>query len=669
MSLLTVNTENGSVSSERFLETEDSTRILSYTPHGPILIQSDADFETQVWPGNGTEETPYLISNLNISSMSDCITIEHTTVYFVIRNCTFNSSGEKYGVYLTHVTNGIIDKCIIDRNTQGIYLSYCNNCSIINNTMADIAFDGIELKFSSNCTIAHNGIRNCTWDGVAIISSTACTFKNNTFVDCSPVLYGFSVELWMHTFVNNTVNSKPLGYFVGLSDSKIEASSYGQAILVDCLNVTLRNGVFANASVGVQLAFSKECLLLDNIISDNSEGLHIIYSTGCNLTGNSVSNSYGRGIWQHSSPFCKIYKNSFSNNSNQAIHLTYSNGCEIVQNAILGGTIEILVCNFSAIEGNVISRVELWESINSTVVNNIIQNSPQSGIKVRYAAGCEIQNNTVFNNTLDGIELIFGINCTVFSNSVFNNSRSGVRIIGNDNCIIIQNNITDNTEIGINLIGSQNSLVHGNRIGGNEGGNGWDEGSNNQWDDGVSTGNHWSDYDGYGEYEIPGDANSKDRYPFALGDAPFLNHPLDIEYVFGTEGHTITWNPVDSDPELYELLRNSILLDSGPWTSSSITVDIGGLDVGVHNYTLIVYDEQDNWVADTVLVDVKATNTSTTTTTTTTSTTSTTSTTTEPTTSHTTTPSEFDPILIILLGSGAIGAIVIVVLLLKIKRK
>jgi len=33
-------------------------RVPAYSPSSPILIQSDDDFETQGWPGEGSAENP-----------------------------------------------------------------------------------------------------------------------------------------------------------------------------------------------------------------------------------------------------------------------------------------------------------------------------------------------------------------------------------------------------------------------------------------------------------------------------------------------------------------------------------------------------------------------------------------------------------------------------------
>ena len=41
--------------------------IPSYIEHDPIDIRSNDDFETQGWPGNGTENDPYIIEGLTIA--------------------------------------------------------------------------------------------------------------------------------------------------------------------------------------------------------------------------------------------------------------------------------------------------------------------------------------------------------------------------------------------------------------------------------------------------------------------------------------------------------------------------------------------------------------------------------------------------------------------------
>lgn len=81
---------------------------------------------------------------------------------------------------------------------------------------------------------------------------------------------------------------------------------------------------------------------------------------------------------------------------------------------------------------------------------------------------------------------------------------------------ILLNNVLNNTGIGIELgVHVSNITVTWNRIGWNYESNARDDGSINFWDDGEQ-GNFWSDYDGTGDYLIPGSAGSVDHFPALL---------------------------------------------------------------------------------------------------------------------------------------------------------
>ena len=67
--------------------TNDTTSVLTQIQlidYDPISIQSNGDFESQGWSGTGTQDDPYIIENLRISSNSVCIAINNTDVYHTI---------------------------------------------------------------------------------------------------------------------------------------------------------------------------------------------------------------------------------------------------------------------------------------------------------------------------------------------------------------------------------------------------------------------------------------------------------------------------------------------------------------------------------------------------------------------------------------------------------
>jgi len=86
-----------------------------------------------------------------------------------------------------------------------------------------------------------------------------------------------------------------------------------------------------------------------------------------------------------------------------------------------------------------------------------------------------------------------------------------------------------------------------------------------------------------------------------------LTSPDDIAYEEGTTGHNITWSVTDANPETCVIYKDDIEIYFSAWASGvPITINVDGLSVGSYNYTIIVYDEFDNFAQDTVIVTVQS---------------------------------------------------------------
>jgi len=255
----------------------------SYTPHAPINITSDADFDIQGWPGNGSSVNPYIIEGLSITTDAECINITDTTVYFEVKNCILSGGSEHFGsgIVLNNVFNGTIQYCTIYMHNHGIYLVNSNNCKITsnavssnsfgfalydsdyctltNNTAFSNLFEGFRLSSSNNCTLTNNTASNNPYYGVRLRSSNNCTLTNNILVDNGLTIDRGSISHWFHDITGNTVNNKPLGYFKSITSTIIDGTQYGQVILANCSKVTVKDGVFTDASVGIELGFCTNC--------------------------------------------------------------------------------------------------------------------------------------------------------------------------------------------------------------------------------------------------------------------------------------------------------------------------------------------------------------------------------------------------------------------------
>jgi len=114
----------------------------------------------------------------------------------------------------------------------------------------------------------------------------------------------------------------------------------------------------------------------------------------------------------------------------------------------------------------------------------------------------------------------------------------------------------------------------------------------------------------YPDLQVPStrSAGSIDYHPYGYTESvlPEINHPNDIEYDEGTVGNNIMWSPTDVHASHYVLYQNSSEVNVGDWDGGNITIDIDGLDPGVYNYTILVYDYYSNWASDDVIVTVIA---------------------------------------------------------------
>ncbi len=96
-------------------------------------------------------------------------------------------------------------------------------------------------------------------------------------------------------------------------------------------------------------------------------------------------------------------------------------------------------------------------------------------------------------------------------------------------------------------------------------------------------------------------------YYYTVDDTvPSVDTPSDIIYDEGDSGNAITWTLGDEHPSTYEVRRNGTIIESGEWnsTANEILIGVDGLGLGMHNYTISVYDSVSNMGSDTVLVTV-----------------------------------------------------------------
>ena len=125
----------------------------------PIYIYGDEAFtsENGVHGGSGTVDDPYIIEGLRlVSRWSDYgIYIDHTTRYFIIRDCAVERA-RAAAIYLNTVLNGRIEDCQLTRNAKGIYLLNSRDNTFTSNLIAENNYGIVMMANSRNNTISEN---------------------------------------------------------------------------------------------------------------------------------------------------------------------------------------------------------------------------------------------------------------------------------------------------------------------------------------------------------------------------------------------------------------------------------------------------------------------------------------------------------------------------------
>ncbi len=136
-----------------------------WAPHDPIYIFGDEDFtwENGVIGGSGTADDPYIIEGWVIDTLSYDygIYIDHTTAYFVIRNCVVRYPQERAGIFLSAVENGRIEGCSVYGGKVGIHLLSSSNITVTGNAIG-YCDRGIVISTGSDGNLIYgNSIISC----------------------------------------------------------------------------------------------------------------------------------------------------------------------------------------------------------------------------------------------------------------------------------------------------------------------------------------------------------------------------------------------------------------------------------------------------------------------------------------------------------------------------
>ena len=369
----------------------------------------------------------------------------------------------KYGMYVDNSDVSIKDNIVKGLSkgyNRGIYIGGANGFSVENNTIMNLEY-GLNIAYSSNGLFKNNNMTDNTYN---------IRFDGN------------NIDHYVHTFIDNVINGKPIYYYVNANGVNVPSDA-GFVGIVNSKNVHVSGFSISKNYQGLLIVNSSD-VYIEGYVHNCYRGMEIKWSDNVTFSGEIYKDSYdyyGDGIYIFKSN-AKIFDSKISQTTNSRYGIYADRSSVTVENVTVDGFsrgIWLYNSQNCLIKDSTFNRGLILSDTSHTTITNCSITTSGIGIEMSNS-----DNNTIEHCTLMGGEALWTNGIYIHSSSQYNVISSntirsydnGIRLTNSDNNVIEDNLIEDN-KYGIliepyktdyAIYESENNSLYGNEIRNNE---------------------------------------------------------------------------------------------------------------------------------------------------------------------------------------------------------
>ena len=342
------------------------------------------------WPGGGSLETPYVISDLtlNASNESPCIFIGNTSLYFTISNCSFYGVPVERepiignGIEFSNLNNATVRGCYVYNCSLGVILRHCSSILLINNIITEFS----PSRDAASCI--------ATW----LDHSNNVTIEGNRF-------------------------EGRMAYKIADSNNNLIQENVGSALnAINSNDNWIFNNDIRQKYDSIYMNGCNHTILSNNDVSGYYNPFSLINSTGGQISFNNISGGPG-----FSAPLLQRIDNMMLDNNTisgfpgMSISVESSNNSTLINNHLIGACL-------------------ILDSFGITFERNDFPNSYFSGLFISGGGSNNFLENNITNSLTNSI-VVNDSDLNVFMRNEIRASDYAILVKGSNNNTIISNNI------------------------------------------------------------------------------------------------------------------------------------------------------------------------------------------------------------------------------------